>query len=78
MNVPWLELIEIDVTDDIEIDLLAGDLFSQVVAEELLLSWVEAEARRDTGLAVDGDAHCFLALRHLVEFEIISDESGMR
>ena len=57
MNVPWLELVEIDVAYDIEIDLLAGNLLAQVVVQELFLGGMEAKARGQAGLAINSDAH---------------------
>ena len=65
MNVPWFELIEIDIADDIEINLLADDLFAEVVVQELLLRRMEAKARGHAGLAVNSDAHLLLLLSSL-------------
>ena len=57
MDVPWLELVEVDVADDVEVDLLGGDLLAEVVVEQLLLRGVEPEPRRHTRLPVHRDAH---------------------
>jgi len=57
LNVPRFKLIEIDIADDVEIDLLAGDLLAQVVVQELLLSGMEAKARGHARLAIHSDAH---------------------
>jgi hypothetical protein len=52
LDVPWLELVEVDVADDVEVDLLGGDLLAEVVVEELLLRGVEPEPRRHARLPV--------------------------
>lgn len=52
LNVPRLQFVEIDVANDIEVDLLVGDLLAEVVLEKLLFSGVESEARRDLRLAI--------------------------
>jgi hypothetical protein len=57
LDVPWLELVEVDVADDVEVDLLGGHLLAEVVVEQLLLRGVEAEPRRHARLAVHRDAH---------------------
>lgn len=59
MDVPRLEFVEVDVADDVEVDLVGGDLLAEVVVEELLLRGVEAEAGRDLGVAIDGEVHVF-------------------
>lgn len=59
MNIPWLELVKVDIADDVEVDFVAGDFLAEVVVEELLLGGVEAEAGRDLGIAIDGEVHVF-------------------
>ena len=57
LDVPWLELVEVDVADDVEVDALRGHLLLEVVGEQLLLRGVEPEPRRHHGLPVHRDAH---------------------
>lgn len=57
LYIPWFELIEINVTDDVEVDLLIGHLLPQVVMQELLFGRVESEARWHPGLSVHRQAH---------------------
>jgi hypothetical protein len=45
LQIPWLDAVEIDVAYDVEVDLLGRHLLPEVVADELLLGWVEPEAR---------------------------------
>lgn len=48
-KVPWLTLVEVDVDDDGEVGRGAAtchELVLEVIADELLVAWVEAEARR--------------------------------
>jgi hypothetical protein len=46
LDVPWLELVEVDVAYDVEVDPLGGDLLAEVIVEQLLLRRVEPEPRR--------------------------------
>uniref|UniRef100_A0A0A9EXJ8 Uncharacterized protein n=1 Tax=Arundo donax TaxID=35708 RepID=A0A0A9EXJ8_ARUDO len=62
LDVPWLELVEINVADDVEVDLLGGDLLVKVVIEQLLLRRVEPEPRRHARLPVHRDAHYYIDL----------------
>ena len=57
LDVPRLELVEIDVGNDIQIDGVEGELLAEVVVEELLFGGMEAEAGRDLGVAIHGDTH---------------------
>ena len=57
LDVPWLELVEVDVGDDVEVDALQGHLLGEVVGEQLLLRRVEPEPRRHHRLPVHGNAH---------------------
>ena len=61
LDVPWLQLVEIDVADDIKVYLFGGDLLAEVVVEELLLRGVETEPRRDARLPIHRDTHCSLS-----------------
>jgi hypothetical protein len=47
LEIPGFDAVEIDVADDVEVDLLGGDLLAEVVADELLVGGVEPEPRRD-------------------------------
>jgi hypothetical protein len=47
LDVPWLELVEVDFAYDVEVDLLGGDLLAEVVVEQLLLRRVESEPWRN-------------------------------
>jgi hypothetical protein len=57
LDVPWLELVEVDVAYDVQVDLLGGDLLAEVVVEQLLLRRMEPEPRRHAWLPVHRDAH---------------------
>lgn len=57
LDVPWLELVEVDVGDDVEVDPLRGHLLGEVVGEQLLLRRMEPEPRRHHRLPVHRDAH---------------------
>lgn len=52
MNVPWLNIIEIDLDDNIKVDFEVVDLPLEVVANEFFLGGVESEAGRDARLHV--------------------------
>jgi len=59
LNIPWLELVEINITNNIEVNLLVRDLLPEVVLKKLLLGGVEPEARWDLRLSIDRYAHVF-------------------
>lgn len=42
LRVPF---VDVDISDDVELDFSATDLPLQIVKYELIISWVEAEAR---------------------------------
>ena len=46
-EIPWLDAVEVDVADNIEVDLLGGHLLAEIVADELLVGGVEPEPGRD-------------------------------
>lgn len=66
MNVPGLEFVKIDVSDDIEVDFLGGDFLGEVIVEELLLGGVETEPGRDLGVSIDGQIHVLWRHDHMV------------
>ena len=43
---PWLDAVQVDVADDVEVDLLRGHLLPEVVADELLVGGVEPKPWR--------------------------------
>jgi hypothetical protein len=47
LEVPWLDLVEVDLPDDLEVELLEADLLLEVVEQKLLVGRVEPEPRRD-------------------------------
>ena len=47
LKIPWLYAVQVNVTDDVEVDLLRGHLLPEVVADELLVRGVKPEPRRD-------------------------------
>lgn len=57
LYVPRLQLVEINVADDVQFDLLRRHLLPQVVAEQLFLGGMKAEARRHTGPPIHRHAH---------------------
>jgi len=46
LNIPRLELVEINVRNNIEIDLDVRDFLAEVILQELFLGWVKPKARR--------------------------------
>lgn len=55
LNIPWLELIKIDVANDIKVNILRGHFLPQVVVQKLLFCWMESETGWDPrGLAIYG------------------------
>lgn len=57
LNVPRLELVEIDVRDDVQINVMKGDLVAKVVLKQLLFSRVEPKSWRHLGLPIYTHAH---------------------
>jgi hypothetical protein len=57
LDVPWLQLVEVHVADDVQVDALRRHLLLQVVGQQLLLRRVEPEPRRHHRLPVHRDAH---------------------
>nr|ACN32055.1 unknown [Zea mays] len=57
LDVPWLQLVQVDVADDVQVDALRRHLLLQVVGQQLLLRRVETEPRRHHRLPVHRDAH---------------------
>jgi len=47
LEIPWLNAVEVNVADDVEVDLLRGHLLPEVVADELLVRGVKPKTRRD-------------------------------
>jgi hypothetical protein len=43
---PWLDLVEVDLLDDLEVELLEADLLLEVVEQQLVVGRVEPEPRR--------------------------------
>lgn len=62
LDIPGFELVKINLSNYIEIDLLKGHFLAKVVVKELLFGWMKAEARRDLRLTVYRQVHI---LRHL-------------
>lgn len=48
-KVPWLDLVEVDLGDGIHLERATEDLALEVVGDELLIRWVEAEPRGERG-----------------------------
>lgn len=48
LQIPWLEPVQVDLTDDFDLELLEQDFLLEIVVKKLLVSGVEAEARRHT------------------------------
>jgi hypothetical protein len=46
LQLPRLDLVEVDLPDDLEVELLKSDLLLEVVQQQLLVGRVEPEARR--------------------------------
>ena len=46
LQLPGLDLVEVDLPDDLEVELLKSDLLLEVVQQQLLVGGVEPEARR--------------------------------
>ena len=47
LEVPWLDFVEVDLSDYVEIDSLRLDFLLEVVIHELLVSRMESESWRD-------------------------------
>lgn len=53
-EVPWLELVEVYFGDGVDLERAAEHLALEVVGDELLVCWVEAEARGEGGRVIRG------------------------
>lgn len=49
-KIPWIELVEINVSDDLQREMVAGDFPAEVLHEELLVGRKKPESRRQAQL----------------------------
>lgn len=47
LKIPWLDFVEIDVFDDVQIDTPVGNLPPEIIVDEFFVGRMESEARRN-------------------------------
>ena len=59
LNIPWLELVKINFTDYIKVNLLIGNFLPQIVVKKFLFCGMKSKAWRDLRLTIYGQIHIF-------------------
>lgn len=73
LNVPWLEFVQIDIGNYIQIDPFGRDLLPQVVVEQLFFGRMKPKAGRQTRLSIHSYVHLLVSFSsfYICQFGLI-------